>query len=62
MRLGSVLIKRSITLQARLWDGREQWFYGIGPATSLANQSRYSQQQFELTAGYNNPFSSIASM
>jgi hypothetical protein len=53
--------KASITLQARLWDAKEQWFYGIGPATALSNESLYSQKQFDFTAGYNNPFSSWSS-
>jgi hypothetical protein len=53
--------KASITLQARLWNAKEQWFYGLGPATSLANQSLYSHKQFDFTAGYNNPFSSWSS-
>jgi hypothetical protein len=53
--------KASITLQARLWDAKEQWFYGLGPATSLANQALYSQKQFDFAAGYNDPVSSWSS-
>jgi hypothetical protein len=44
------------TLRARMFDAKEQWYYGLGPATSLGGDSKYSQKQFELRAAFNNPF------
>jgi hypothetical protein len=48
--------KASVVLRARIYDAKQQWFYGLGPATSLNGESEYSQKQFELRAGVNNPF------
>jgi len=50
--------KSSITFRADLLDAKQQWFYGLGPGTSLANNTEYSQKQFDLRASYNNPLTS----
>jgi hypothetical protein len=53
--------KGSALFRARVYDAKEQWFYGLGPATSLNAQSEYSQKQVELRAGVNNPLSAWSS-
>jgi hypothetical protein len=48
--------KATAMVRARYFDAKEQWFYGLGPVTSLAGDSKYSQKQFELGTTFNNPF------
>lgn len=47
--------KASAVLRARYYDAKEQFFYGLGPVTSLTGESKYSQKQVELRAGFNDP-------
>jgi hypothetical protein len=52
---GDVDAKGSVILRARVYDAKQQWFYGLGPSTSLAGNSEYSQKEVDLRAGINNP-------
>jgi hypothetical protein len=54
-RDGELDAKSSFTLRARLFDLKQQAFYGIGPSTSRSNITAYSLKQFDITAGYNTP-------
>ena len=54
--------KSSITLGARLFDAKAQAFYGLGPFTSLAGGTNYSQKQLDLSAVFDNPLTSWSSV
>lgn len=60
-RNGELDAKSSITVRARVFDLKEQAFYGIGPSTSRGNITKYSQKQFDISTGYNNPLTSWSS-
>jgi len=45
----------SLTLRARVLDVKEQWYYGLGPSTSLSGLSKYSQKEADVEADYNYP-------
>lgn len=53
--------KPSVTLRARMFDAKEQDYYGMGPSTSLSDGTKYSVKQFDLSAGYNNPLTAWSS-
>jgi hypothetical protein len=53
--------KSSITFGARLFDAKEQPFYGLGPFTSLAGGTAYSLKQTDFSAAFDNPLTSWSS-
>ena len=54
--------KSSLTLRARAFDAKEQHFYGIGPSASLNGGTQYSQQEIDVSAGFNNPVTTWSSI
>ena len=53
--------KASLTLRTRIFDAKEQYFYGIGPQTPLADQAKYGFKQYEASVGFNTPLTDWSS-
>jgi hypothetical protein len=53
--------KPSITFRGRMFDAKEQAFYGIGPFTALSAGAQYSLKEFDASAALNNPMTSWSS-
>jgi hypothetical protein len=47
--------KASLTLRTRIFDAKEQYFYGLGPFTSDTSPTEYGLKQYEASMAFNSP-------